>query len=111
MENYFYRKFYRNNAVAMVTVLIFIILISMVAVTSIYLMTNQARLVEKQIRRIRGFYSSQAAFVQVSDELFNNPANPITPNLTINGQDVTITHNPASVPIPGQLDITTNTSF
>ncbi|MEW6008089.1 MAG: hypothetical protein AB1629_00425 [Candidatus Omnitrophota bacterium] len=107
MKNLFFRNFYTTKAVAMVTVLIFIIVVSMVAVTSIFLMTNQARLIERQVRRIIGFYSSQAAIVQANDELFNNPAAPITPNLTINGQDVTITHDSFS----GQLDVTTDLSF
>lgn len=105
MEELFFKNFFRNKAVAMVSVLIFIIVVSMVAITSIYLMTNQARLVEKQVRRIRGFYSGQAAMVQATDQLFNN--NPLSPNLNINGQDVAITYNPAS----DQLDLTTNISF
>lgn len=98
-----------KRAVAMVTVLIFIILVSMVAATSIFLMTNQARLVEKQVRRIKAYYSAQAADVQANDELFNN--SPLTPGLTINNQTVAISHDPLSAPIPGKLNTSIDFSF
>jgi hypothetical protein len=52
-------------------------------------MTNQSRLAEKQVRRIRAMYSSQAGIVQAYDQLFNNNL-PVTPNLSINDQTVVI---------------------
>lgn len=99
---------FKINAAALVTVLIFLILVSMMAVTSVFLMTNQARLVEKQVRRIKAFYSIQAAGVQANDEL--SAGLPLT-NLIINDQSVTVSHNSVSAPVPGQLNTTVDFSF
>lgn len=109
MKDQRFRSVYSTKAIAMVTVLIFLILISMVSVTSIFLMTSQSRTIEKQIRRIKAFYSEQAAAVQANDELSQN--SPLTPNLVINDQVVAISHNPVSVPVPGQLNTTVDYSF
>lgn len=99
----------KNNAAALVTVLIFVILISMVAATSVFLMTNQARLVEKQVRRIKAFYSIQAADVKASDEI--GTASPVT-NLIINNQTVVVDYAPpAAALVPGQLNATVNFSL
>jgi Tfp pilus assembly protein PilX len=100
-----------NRAVALVTVLIILIVVSMVSLSSIYLMTNQARLIEKQIRRIKAFYSCRAAIVQADDELFREAPLPLTPNLLINDQAVNITHDPTSAPIPGELNTRVDYSF
>lgn len=108
MSSFILQKLKTDKAAALVSVLIFIILTSMIAVSSIYLMTNQARLIEKQIRRIRSFYSCQAATIVAMDELYQAAA--VTPTLNINAQTVNINHNPASVP-PGLLSTTVDFSF
>ncbi|GEM_PF-5653547 len=97
-----------NNAAALVTVLVFVILISMVAATSVYLMTNQARLVEKQVRRIKAFYSIQAAEVKAMDEI--STAQPLS-NLIINDQSVTMNYSVPVAVTPGQLNATVNFSL
>ena len=92
----------KNRGAALVTVIVFIILISMVAVTSIYLMTNQARLVEKQIRRITAFYSCQAAQVQAIDDIYQDGSLGDT-DLDINNQSATITPPDSTSVPPGEF--------
>lgn len=99
----------KRNAVALVTVLVFVILISMIAATSVFLMTNQARLVEKQVRRIKAFYSIQAAEVKAMDDI--SAAVPPT-NLLINDQAVAVIYVQSSVlDQPGQLNATVDFSL
>ena len=110
MDRFFVQRFFRKRAAALVSVLIFIILTSMIALSSIFLMTNQARIAEKQIRRIRAFYSSQAATVQALDELYQG-AGAVTSPLNINNQTVNITYNSASLPFSGEVNATANFTF
>ncbi len=93
-----------KEGVALVTVLIFILVISMVALTAMHLTTNQARLIEKQIRRITAFYSSEAAAVQARDELYQNPAATPTSPLAFNGQTINIVYDPASAELNTIID-------
>ncbi|MDP3142498.1 MAG: pilus assembly PilX N-terminal domain-containing protein [Candidatus Omnitrophota bacterium] len=52
---------FQNSGVALITVIIFVILISLVAIASINLMAGQALLIEHQIKRIQAYYANEAA--------------------------------------------------
>lgn len=49
------------KGLAMVTVLVFMLLITIIAGAVLSLMTKQARLSEHQIRRVRAFYAAESA--------------------------------------------------
>lgn len=51
----------RMRGVALVVVLIFMLLITIIAGAVLSIMTKQARLAEHQIRRIKGFYAAESA--------------------------------------------------
>ncbi|MBU2541118.1 MAG: pilus assembly PilX N-terminal domain-containing protein [Candidatus Omnitrophica bacterium] len=89
-------KINKKKGVALVTVLIFVLLVSMVAITSVYLMTNQARQIEKQIRRITAFYSTQAAAVQAREDIFKDRTLNVLDLDPINNQKVDIAYYPAT---------------
>lgn len=50
-------------------VLIFIIVLSITAAVAIGIMTNQARIAEYQIKRVRAFYTAEAAHTYVLEQL------------------------------------------
>lgn len=52
---------FQNSGVALITVIIFVVLISLVAIASINLMAGQALLIEHQIQRIQAYYANEAA--------------------------------------------------
>lgn len=51
----------RFSGVALVTVIIFILLISIIAIAMLNLMSGQAMLIEHQIRRVKAQYVAEAA--------------------------------------------------
>lgn len=57
-------------------VLIFIIVLSITAAVVIGLMTNQARIAEYQIKRIRAFYTAEAAHTYVLEQLRTGTKSP-----------------------------------
>ncbi|MDP2939095.1 MAG: PilX N-terminal domain-containing pilus assembly protein [Candidatus Omnitrophota bacterium] len=50
------------TGVALVTVIVFILLLSIIAIAMLNLMTNQALLTEHQIKRIKAQYVAEAGF-------------------------------------------------
>lgn len=50
----------QNNGVVLVTVVIFALIISILAVSVLFVMTNEARVTEHQIDRIQANYAAQA---------------------------------------------------
>lgn len=50
-----------KKAVALLTVLVFMLLVTIIAGAALSIMTKQARLAEHQIRRIKGFYAVESA--------------------------------------------------
>ncbi|MFH1201943.1 MAG: PilX N-terminal domain-containing pilus assembly protein [Candidatus Omnitrophota bacterium] len=85
-----------NAAVALVTVIVFVLLSTIIAVALFSLMTNEARLIEHQIRRIRAMYAAESGIQQAMWQLRQNPPQAVT-NLTVFGSvplDVTVTDNP-----------------
>lgn len=51
----------KTKGVALVTVLVFMLLVTIIAGAALTIMTKQARLAEHQIRRIKGFYAAESA--------------------------------------------------
>ena len=51
----------KTKGVALVTVLVFMLLVTIIAGAALTIMTKQARLAEHQIRRIKGFYAVESA--------------------------------------------------
>ncbi|MEW5758059.1 MAG: hypothetical protein AB1755_01115 [Candidatus Omnitrophota bacterium] len=65
----------QNNkkAIALVTVLISITILTIIAGVSLTLMTSQARLVESQVRRIKAMYTAEGLMWRAIDGLRINP--------------------------------------
>lgn len=51
----------KKKAIALLTVLVFMLLVTIIAGAALSIMTKQARLAEHQIRRIKGFYAVESA--------------------------------------------------
>lgn len=79
-----------QKGIILMIVLIFIIVLSITAAVAIGLMTNQARIAEYQIKRIRAFYTAEAALTRALQEL--RTTGSISPSLDLNNftADVTI---------------------
>lgn len=73
-----------NKGVILITVVIFVMIISILAASALYIMTNDARLTEYSIRRIQANYAAQAGIQQHLELLKTNPTPP-PQNLTIDG--------------------------
>ena len=58
-----------QKGIILMIVLIFIIVLSITAAVVIGLMTNQARIAEYQIKRMRAFYTAEAAHTYVLEQL------------------------------------------
>lgn len=71
-----------QKAVILTIVLIFVIIIAVIAAIALLLMTNQARITEAQIKRIRAFYTAQAAVLHTIQEL--RKGNPLPTSETLN---------------------------
>lgn len=85
----------RKGIVLTITV-IFVLILTILAGAALLLWTNHARITERQVRRMRAYYSTEAGLTQVLDELRRN--NSTVANLTtvnLNGQSVTVTVSPA----------------
>lgn len=84
------RTNYSNEkGVILTIVLIFSIILSIIAGSVVILMTNQARLTESQIKRIRAFYTAQAAITATLQSLREGTP-PVTP-ITLNDLDANVT--------------------
>ena len=71
-------------------VLIFVIVLSITAAVVIRLMTNQARIAEYQIKRIRASYTSEAALTRALQEL-RTTGNITNPSLYLNNFTAKVT--------------------
>lgn len=69
-----------KSGIALVTVVVFVILISIIAIAAINLMAGQALLIEHQIQRIRAYYIAEAAIQKNLMRLFRGlgPESPTT---------------------------------
>ena len=76
--------------IATITVIFVLILIIMSGVT-LLLWTNHARITERQIKRIRAFYTAEAALARALDELRRTGA--VSSNLNLNGLTANLTYN------------------
>ena len=65
-----------QKGIILMIVLIFIIVLSITAAVAIGLMTNQARIAEYQIKRIRALYTAEAAHTYVLEQLRNGTLSP-----------------------------------
>jgi Tfp pilus assembly protein PilX len=72
------------RGIAMVTVLIFMLLVTIIAGAALSIMTKQARLAEHQIRRVRGFYAAESAINKAYVSLRYAPPTP--PNCDVPNQ-------------------------
>ena len=96
-----------NKAVALVTVLIFVLISAIIAGALVALVSSEARLIESQIRRIKAIYAAEAGIQQAIWQLRNNQT--IT-NPNINNLPLTITsnHGPGNTTaLSAQVDYTT----
>ena len=71
----------RRGVIATITVIFVLILIIMAGV-ALLLWTNHARLTERQIKRMRAFYTAEAAAVRALDELRRTAT--VSANLNLN---------------------------
>lgn len=65
-----------QKGIILMIVLIFIIVLSITAAVVIGLMTNQARIAEYQIKRIRAFYTAEAAHTYVLEQVRTGAKSP-----------------------------------
>ncbi|MBM3248935.1 MAG: hypothetical protein FJZ10_05925 [Candidatus Omnitrophica bacterium] len=80
---------YQNNkGVVLVTVIIFVIIMSILAVSVLFVMTNEARTVEYNIKRIKAAYAAQAGFQNYLEALRSDPSLTTPINLVIDGISV-----------------------
>ncbi len=75
-----------RKAVVMVVVMGIMGLVFTLALVALYLMTQQSRLAEHKIKRMRGFFAAQAGIVHALEEL-RNGRNPDGTNINI-GQGI-----------------------
>ena len=74
-----------EKGVILTIVLIFVIILSIIAGVAILLMTNQARITESQIGRIRAFYTAQAAIIHALENLRKGISPPASETINANG--------------------------
>jgi|GEM_PF-1175696 Tfp pilus assembly protein PilX len=68
-----------KKAVVLLAVIGIMLVVSALALAVLTIMTQQSRLTENKIRRIRSFYAAQAGLVNATDRLIRNEAvvNPV----------------------------------
>jgi type II secretory pathway component PulK len=80
-----------NKAVALVTVLIFVLISAIIAGALVALVSSEARLIESQIRRIKAIYAAEAGIQQAIQGIRSNPShNPDGDSYSIGGMNVSI---------------------
>lgn len=62
-----------RKAVVLTIVMGIALVIFTLALSALYLMTNESRIAEHKIRRMRGFYAAQAGFVLATEMLRKGP--------------------------------------
>ncbi len=62
-------KCLKQKGIALVTALIFMLLVTIIAGASLSITTKQARLAEHQIRRVKAFYAAEAAIIKAYQSL------------------------------------------
>jgi len=87
----------RNSGIALVTVIIFVILISFIAIASINLMAGQALLIEHQVQRIKAFYATEAAINYNLLRLFTG--NPVENPIVIDSKSIICTQTTGTGPL------------
>ncbi|OGX32083.1 MAG: hypothetical protein A3G37_01400 [Omnitrophica WOR_2 bacterium RIFCSPLOWO2_12_FULL_46_30] len=80
----------RRGVIATITVIFVLILIIMAGV-ALLLWTNHARLTERQIKRMRAFYTAEAAAVRALDELRRTAT--VSANLNLNNLTANVAYN------------------
>lgn len=80
----------RKGVIATITV-IFVLILIIISGVALLLWTNHARLTERQIKRMRAFYTAEAAMVRALDELSRNGSVPAS--ISLNKQTASITYN------------------
>lgn len=65
-----------QKGLALVTVLIFTLVMSILAGAVLSLMTTEARLTEHQVRRIKAYYAAQSGMIYELENLRKNPLPP-----------------------------------
>ncbi len=83
-----------EKGIILTIALIFIIILVIVAGTSITLMINQARVSESQIRRMKAFYTAEAGLVNAFEGLRRN-VSPWNMTITLNNFTATATKDSA----------------
>lgn len=63
-----------RRGLAIVNMLIFVVLFSLLAATMLGLMSSSTRQIEADVRRIRGWYAAEAANILAQDRLRRNQA-------------------------------------
>ena len=80
----------RRGVIATITVIFVLILIIMAGV-ALLLWTNHTRLTERQIKRMRAFYTAEAAAVRALDELRRTAT--VSANLNLNNLTANVAYN------------------
>ncbi|MFH1656061.1 MAG: PilX N-terminal domain-containing pilus assembly protein [Candidatus Omnitrophota bacterium] len=78
----------REKGLILVTVIIFVLIISILAVAILFIMTSEARLTERQIRRIKAGYAVQAGVQHFLNLLRGDPSITTATITDIDGMSV-----------------------
>lgn len=82
-----------NKGVILTLTVIFVLILIIMAGVALLLWTNHARVTERQIKRMRAFYTGEAAMVSALDELRRtgsitpNPKDILTANVVVSLPD------------------------
>lgn len=99
-----------RKGIILAVTLVFVIVMAIVAGTSLVLMTQQARITEYQIKRIRAFYTAEAALIFMLQEFrqglppppgqftWDDSTSPAIPTINNLPANVTIEASPGTGP-------------
>jgi len=80
-----------EKGIILAVTIMFVVSLALVAGVAITLMTNQARVSEYQIRRVKAFYTAEAGIVHAFEQL-RNGSSDTSWNVTLNGLTATATY-------------------
>jgi len=90
-----------KEGLVLVTVIIFVLILSILAIAILFIMTSEARLTERQIKRIKAGYAVQAGIQHYLNLLKSNPDPGPVDDLDVDGMMVDINkHLPSETGCP-----------
>lgn len=85
---------YNKKGIILTITIIFVMILIIMAGAALILWTNHAIITERQIRRMRAFYTAEAAITRALDELRRTGTFPA--NVSLNNLTANVTYNSTS---------------